>query len=270
VPRLRGLPLFFTVTFGYTWTVVGLMLLTGARIEWTMAAAFGPMLGAMAAQGGWRAFRLTDTPARTAGACLLGIALVVVTYVVLPALLVADARQLRWTALLSPAFYNASTLLGGPLGEEPGWRGYALPRLQQRWGPWRAALGLGVIWTCWHLPMFFNPQWPHPPFGIYLGLMVSLSVLLTYATNMARWAVLPAILMHAAFNTVSLYIPAFLEGVETSADRGVWQLVAAAGKALGMKPFGLDYGSLLTAVAVGVALLFLVVTRGRLGASRTR
>lgn len=40
----------------------------------------------------------------------------------------------------------------GPLGEELGWRGYALPRLLMRWGPAISGLIIGLIWTLWHIP----------------------------------------------------------------------------------------------------------------------
>ena len=48
------------------------------------------------------------------------------------------------------------TLFYGPLPEELGWRGYALDRLQgKKWNTLSASIVLGIIWSIWHLPMFF-------------------------------------------------------------------------------------------------------------------
>ena len=67
---------------------------------------------------------------------------------------------------------------GGPLGEEPGWRGFALPRIQTRYGALRGTLFLGVMWTFWHLPDFLTSAQKGGPgkglYPFYTGLPVFL------------------------------------------------------------------------------------------------
>ena len=52
------------------------------------------------------------------------------------------------------ALMQALVVDPGPLGEELGWRGFALPRMLARWRPLKASLILGLIWGIWHLPAF--------------------------------------------------------------------------------------------------------------------
>jgi membrane protease YdiL (CAAX protease family) len=94
-------------------------------------------------------------------------------------------------------------LLGGPLGEEPGWRGFALPRMQDRMGPVPASLLLGALWGSWHLVGFFGGwlgAFTVPAFlGVVLGGMAG-SVIVTWVFNHTQGSILIAILLHGASN----------------------------------------------------------------------
>ena len=100
-------------------------------------------------------------------------------------------------------------LVGGPLGEELGWRGYALPALQARWG-WRvASLLLGVVWAVWHLPLFYSAGTVqrHLPMGLYALSAVASSVLFAWLFNRSEGSVVPVLVLHTAVNAWSLIIP---------------------------------------------------------------
>src|SRR6266581_88836 len=59
-------------------------------------------------------------------------------------------------SLLYPVLFLVVLVLDGPLLEEPGWRGFALPRLQTHWGPLLGTVILGVMWAGWHAPQYFT------------------------------------------------------------------------------------------------------------------
>ena len=87
--------------------------------------------------------------------------------------------------------------------EEVGWRGYALPRLQKRYGALIASLLLGLLWGSWHLPQWFIPatgQADKWPFAIFLLHTIAFSILLTWLYNRSAGSLWPVILAHAAFN----------------------------------------------------------------------
>jgi membrane protease YdiL (CAAX protease family) len=107
-----------------------------------------------------------------------------------------------------PLFLGSIILFGGGL-EEPGWRGYFLPALQETHSPLTAGLVVGIVWVGWHLPLVFIPgtiQHTLPP-GLYLLQLVELSILLTWLTNRSDGSVLPAILLHAGANALLNYYP---------------------------------------------------------------
>ncbi len=100
-------------------------------------------------------------------------------------------------------------LLGGPMGEEFGWRGYALPALQTRHG-WRvASLILGAVWGLWHLPLFFaaDTLQGRIPLLPFLLSTVALSVVFAWLFNHSRASVLPALVLHTAVNWWAWVVP---------------------------------------------------------------
>jgi len=101
---------------------------------------------------------------------------------------------------LTPQFVLWVMALGGPLNEELGWRGFALPRLLQRRSPLAASVGLGVLWALWHLPAFFIPGSAQygGSFAPYVVLVVCLSVFMTAAHLSTRGSVLIAVLFHTS------------------------------------------------------------------------
>src|SRR5215210_9440794 len=92
--------------------------------------------------------------------------------------------------------------LGGALGEEPGWRGFALPRLQSMHGPLVGTLILGPLWALWHLPLFFTPWNVLTTFNLVVFVLATtcLAIIYTWVFNNTKGSVLMAILLHASFN----------------------------------------------------------------------
>ena len=100
-------------------------------------------------------------------------------------------RQLPWLYLVS--------LLQSPLGEEPGWRGFALPRLLARYSPLTASLLLSLVWACWHWPMSFFLL-IDDPFYLYWLDFIPITILLTWLYNRTRGSVLISIFFHTSVN----------------------------------------------------------------------
>ena len=100
------------------------------------------------------------------------------------------------------------TFFSGPLSEEAGWRGFALPRLQSRYNALVSSLILGVIWCCWHIPLFFltGSSQRGIPFPIYLLLVVILGIYFTWLYNNTRGSLVITVLAHFSFNLTGGFI----------------------------------------------------------------
>jgi uncharacterized protein len=111
--------------------------------------------------------------------------------------------------LAAAAVVLVSTIPGAPLGEELGWRGYALPRLQAWLTPLTAGVALGVVWGAWHLPLFWMTFMPHAEISMaaFMANIIVGSILFVWIYNGTGGSILLVVLFHAVSNTVSALAP---------------------------------------------------------------
>jgi membrane protease YdiL (CAAX protease family) len=113
-------------------------------------------------------------------------------------------QQANPAALFLPIF--VVVLFQSGIAEEIGWRGFALPQLQQHSSALVSSLILGLLWAGWH----FHPQnWESllPTAGWYILGILSLTVIFTWVFNHTRGSLLIAVLLHTANNTSDWIIP---------------------------------------------------------------
>jgi membrane protease YdiL (CAAX protease family) len=182
---------------------------------------------------------------------LLGIPVIIVLgFLTLPGALTALHLVFPQLVLFFPLFLLLEIFTSG-LAEEPGWRGFALPRLQRQLGPLWGSVLLGLLWQCWHLPLYLT-SWGGGAGELEISEAilgtVGLTIVITWVFNHTRRSLLIAILMHATLD-------AFGVTAATSLFSLTWVQ---------------KHDDLALLIGFGVvALLLVVVTRGRLGYQRT-
>lgn len=125
----------------------------------------------------------------------------------------------RWSIVLLMLVIN---VLWGPLGEELGWRGFMLPRMEQNYGALKSSLFIGVMWALWHLPLFWAPMgttvsgtavtlWAVTKYLVYV---MGLSVVFTWLFNNTGGSILLVIVLHLTVNAdlVTPFFPQFNAG----------------------------------------------------------
>jgi CAAX protease family protein len=118
---------------------------------------------------------------------------------------IVNAARAGGVLSVIPAILGSFLADPGPLGEELGWRGFALPRLLKDRSALSAGVILGVIWGVWHLPAFIIGGTPqnNMSFPLFMIGIVALSVLMTWAFKGTSGSILAAALIHWGFNTCS-------------------------------------------------------------------
>ncbi|ACY97984.1 MULTISPECIES: CPBP family intramembrane glutamic endopeptidase [Thermomonospora] len=123
--------------------------------------------------------------------------------------LLAGAVPAVWA--VAPTAQTLATFWIAPIGEDLGWRGYALSRILALGGPMTASLVHGVLWALWHLPMFFIPGTAQADqsLPLFIVQLVGASMLFTRVFLATGGSVLAMMLMHAAANLAFNTVPVF-------------------------------------------------------------
>jgi membrane protease YdiL (CAAX protease family) len=217
--NIRSLLPYLAITFGLAWSIVGLLILfpdqiasvfgeLSAKNPLFILAVYSPAIAAITlviqsgglpglrryltrlllwkAHWGWYVFLLAGIPLLYyGGAALKGN-------------LFEPTPFSNWYEIVSAL---AFMLVLGPV-EEFGWRGFALPLLQQRYAPIWAGLILGAIWGAWHLPAFFLsglPQSAWSFFPFFVG-SIAVGIIVTPLFNSSGGSILLPLLLHWQLN----------------------------------------------------------------------
>ena len=247
---------FFTLAFGLSWAMLlvlyGLLGLPAALV--ILLQTLGPTLAALVTS------RVVDGPSgprrllsririwRVARRwylfVLVGIpAVTILAALVLRGALVGVADQSAVKPGIEFLAFIVVGFVSGPLFEEPGWRGFALPHLQSQVGALRGTLLLGTLWAAWHLPQYLVPEWADQNGGLdatlivtFLLMVVAIAPILTWLFNRTGGSLLLVMLAHSSINAA---LAAFV--------------VATSAVNVGLLAFG------------GLSIVLIVATRGRLG-----
>jgi membrane protease YdiL (CAAX protease family) len=234
----RALSRFFVLTFAISWAIWAVCRVTGAdvtgsSITWLFAiGASGPTIAAIIL---W-----CTTRRRTAGistrwrrsglwapaSALFGAAPIALTsWTTAPDDFASRLAEGTASVLADSGgvlLFVATYLVAGPLAEEFGWRGFAQPRLRQRFGLIGTSLVLGAAWALWHVPLYLLPGTGQNAVGLFslsallfFASCVPLSAVMLVVSERLGGGVASAVLLHFVANVGLSALP--LDGARASA-----------------------------------------------------
>lgn len=230
----RNLSFFFLLTFGISWGMVALINIFDLELPTSFSDQVSPLTVLIAMVGtigpSIAAFMVTGFSEGKAGAKALWkrfwnrnmslkwlvvilffydafrlIANLIARAVDGQAYPIVDTSSPLWISI--PLLFSA--FISSGMGEEFGWRGYALPRFQARWSALTSGTLLGIIWMLWHVPYFFTPGVPlyQRDFWAWAPWVLMSSVIQTWFFNNTKGSVLAASLFHATMNSSLVTLP---------------------------------------------------------------
>lgn len=227
----RPLISFFGLAYGVSWTIwAPILAAERGWVAWDVPYALyyvgslGPLTAALLITGStrgrsgvrlllgrivqWRVGLSYYAFATLVPAILFGSAVVVDRVLVGVWPDVSRLGQADYLPEVGPIAVLAIWLMTYGLGEETGWRGFALPHLQRRRTAASATLILGVLWALWHLPAFFFRD-TYMALGVlgfpaFMVMMVFTAMVFTWLYNSTAGSLLIVILFHGVFNWLSV------------------------------------------------------------------
>jgi len=148
--------------------------------------------------------------------------------------ILAGIRPMDLSIISNPPYamiaFFVILLTAGPLQEEFGWRGYALPRLQSHFNALTSSLVLGFFWWLWHLPAVFIPgKFMADNLVVFLALLVVItltSILFTWIYNNTNGSILASMLVHTSMNwSIWMMMPNMKMDLPTAGFMGVFLAV---------------------------------------------
>jgi membrane protease YdiL (CAAX protease family) len=265
VKDIKGVIWFYVLAYAISWGLWAPLVLfpqqSGQLRFLVIAGAFGPFLAAVIVSwldGGWAGlgqwFKSAFRWRIHLGWYLLGGLglpfLIALLHIGLGILLgghvsLPDDPPWQWRLLSFPLSVAVNAVVSSAGGEEPGWRGFALPRLVKHVHPVAASVLMGALWGPWHLPLFFTAAWQGQESMLLLfTYTIALSIIANWLSLQAKQSAIPAMLLHAGTNG---YGALFL-----------MDTIAIGSLSLGS-------AALKTIVYWLIAIVLVAATRGRLG-----
>ncbi len=228
--RQQALSLYFAITFLLSWTIwfSGAALGYAASLEhfatFLFLGSFAPALAALLVSA-WRGgAQEAQTLLKRIVQVRVPFMVYLATWFIFPSVISLGLVVLGFP-FKTDAALNIGTLIiampingfltaflsPGPLGEEPGWRGFATPQMQHL-PEWQANIVLGLIWAFWHLPIaILFPEWrelmPNVDVGLPLWLVlypisiIALTIMLAKLWKWSGQSIFICILFHGVINT---------------------------------------------------------------------
>lgn len=232
--NIKRLLQYFLITYGFSWIIWSPFILNSRGIieipsfllpVFGPVGTFGPFVAAflltykdngkngviaLAKRGlNWKFNKIWWVPILLFWPVLQGVSLLFAVLFgkeALPALSEVTLISQPW--ILIPIFFR-TVFIGGPIGEEFGWRGYAIDRLQAKWNALVSCLILALFHACWHIPLWLvhGPKARNTPFWIFMVIILTVTIVWVWLYNNTNRSILPVIITHAFSNMILFPFP---------------------------------------------------------------